>query len=664
MNVDKLTTYLGSINKLFPSLNCLVIGAGNGRIVETLKSLKLQEVVLVEADQKQIEKMRKMHDLPHGYRVENALIYKDDVNVKFYKTSNPSLNCVTSPKKYKELMPNVTVKDVDAMPSYSLTTFLEKKALMHINWLIVDTYTALDILKYSQESLTNLDAIACRIVTNKRNKLSLFMDENGFTPMECFEDINPQINMCIYVKDYKKKEQTTKQELTQKLQEQKESCEKLKQTFEQAKSSHQTEIEVLNKTLTELTNRISSLALERENVLAQIQQIEDKNQTYKEEIERLKKQIEHEKATTQKELKDKINVLLEEKNKLSQQLKQEKESSEIKLQKANDRNEEIIKLQEVNSAKIHSLQQEIAYYEDDLKKTQFIFNQIGNDISSKELQYIALAENALNRKDFKEAIVCYQEVAASLSMPQVFYRRLRDAYRLSGGFPLASEEEEALRGDFDKHEFLKQLHQELSPSLYLEIGVQTGKSLLLASCKAIGIDPMPLVKDEDLPINTELVHSISDEFFEYQAKHILIKAPDLVFIDGMHLFEYALRDFINVEKYSNQNTIVIIDDIYPGHISQAQRRRKTRAWTGDVWKIFAILKAYRKDLEITTLDIYPTGLMFIRGLDKNNRVLSENYETIKEEYMNKEIDTDLYIERVGSVEPIEFLKELSKGKML
>ena len=24
---------------------------------------------------------------------------------------------------------------------------------------------------------------------------------------------------------------------------------------------------------------------------------------------------------------------------------------------------------------------------------------------------------------------------------------------------------------------------------------------------------------------------------------------DLVFIDGMHLFEYALRDFMNVERY-------------------------------------------------------------------------------------------------------------------
>ncbi|WP_337133804.1 class I SAM-dependent methyltransferase, partial [Staphylococcus aureus] len=94
----------------------------------------------------------------------------------------------------------------------------------------------------------------------------------------------------------------------------------------------------------------------------------------------------------------------------------------------------------------------------------------------------------------------------------------------------------------------------------------------------------------------KLVRSTSDEFFFKHANEFLKQPPDLAFIDGMHLFEYALRDFINIERHSSSNTLVVIDDIYPNHPAQAERDRRTRAWTGDVWKLHAILTDYRPDL--------------------------------------------------------------------
>ncbi len=68
-------------------------------------------------------------------------------------------------------------------------------------------------------------------------------------------------------------------------------------------------------------------------------------------------------------------------------------------------------------------------------------------------------------------------------------------------------------------------------------------------------------------------------------------APDLCFIDGMHLFEYALRDFMNVERCAAPGAIVVIDDIFPNHPAQGQRERRTRAWTGDVWRLVETLRA-------------------------------------------------------------------------
>lgn len=287
MNEKNLGVHLQNLHKLLPSFGCIVIGSGSGGIISVLKSIGLQNVVLIEADQNQIARMYKRNTLPLEYKVENALIYKDDDNIKFYKTSNPSLNCVKSPQEYKKLMPNVSIKDIEMMPSYSLATFLEKKRLVYINWLIVDTYTALDILKYSQESLVNLDVVICRIIISNYDKLSSFMNKNGFIAIKCVEELNPKINICIYVKDYKKKIQIIQEEFTQKLQEQKDNYDKLTELYEQSKLLHQTEIKNLKK-------QIEQEKIAKQNLLKNIdfdQKILKQIDSYKDNLERTKKEI-------------------------------------------------------------------------------------------------------------------------------------------------------------------------------------------------------------------------------------------------------------------------------------------------------------------------------------------------------------------------------------
>ncbi len=187
-------------------------------------------------------------------------------------------------------------------------------------------------------------------------------------------------------------------------------------------------------------------------------------------------------------------------------------------------------------------------------------------------------------------------------------------------------EEELGKGSLHKYETLKLIHKLVKPKKYLEIGVQKGRSLALANCVSVGIDPKPRISFKTDAIIYKMT---SDEFFN---KHTF--QPDLVFIDGSHLFEQALRDFINCEKICHKDSVIVMDDIFPVHPSQALRKRRTQKWAGDVWKVYEILKEFRQDLILQPLDINPTGFLLISNVNPENTWFFNDYESIVARYMN------------------------------
>jgi hypothetical protein len=182
--------------------------------------------------------------------------------------------------------------------------------------------------------------------------------------------------------------------------------------------------------------------------------------------------------------------------------------------------------------------------------------------------------------------------------------------------------------------------------LYLEIGVRRGRSLALARGPAIGVDPEPELA-ESLQDSTRLFLVASDDFFRDLAAQEMPTPPDLAFIDGMHLFEYALRDFMHVERLATPTTLVVIDDIFPSHPAQAERNRRTRVWTGDIWKLASCLAELRPDLLLIPLDTSPTGLLLVAGLDPDNRVLWNRYNPIVRRFSAEQAPPASVLQRTG-----------------
>jgi GT2 family glycosyltransferase/predicted O-methyltransferase YrrM len=188
---------------------------------------------------------------------------------------------------------------------------------------------------------------------------------------------------------------------------------------------------------------------------------------------------------------------------------------------------------------------------------------------------------------------------------------------------------------YDYTDVLAQLHEVLQPNTYLEIGVYQGASLRLASPDAlcVGVDPEPRIS-QDESRHWLIESTTSDEFFGGDRPRELFdgRPIDLAFIDGMHLFEYALRDFLNAERYAGPGSLIVFHDCLPPAAEIASRNRTTVDWVGDVWKLVLCLMDRRPDLRMSIIEAAPSGLAIVRGVNPDDRTLSGAYEEIVEYY--------------------------------
>lgn len=206
--------------------------------------------------------------------------------------------------------------------------------------------------------------------------------------------------------------------------------------------------------------------------------------------------------------------------------------------------------------------------------------------------------------------------------------------------------------------FIQAVHPRLKPQAYLEIGIDKGHTLAMSRCRSVGVDPGYNLVSE-LDGDYALVRSSSDEYFGREDPLSLTggRPFDFTFVDGLHLFEFALRDFAGAERLGTERTFHLIDDVLPRNVDEAARDRHTGAWAGDVFRIIPALREYRPDLFVLPITTTPTGMLVVFGADPASTVLRDSYDEIMAKYRRpdpQDIDRDL-LNRVSAVTPERFL---------
>ena len=158
--------------------------------------------------------------------------------------------------------------------------------------------------------------------------------------------------------------------------------------------------------------------------------------------------------------------------------------------------------------------------------------------------------------------------------------------------------------DYFRWDLIDYLIQKNNFENYLEIGCDDDQLFSKVNIKnKIGVDP----------VSGGNIRKKSDDFFSSNKDKF-----DLVFIDGLHIYEQVKKDILNSLKCLKENGIILVHDCMPDSLSKQAVPRYRMIWNGDVWKAIVDLRQ-REDLEIFTCEM-DQGIGIIKK-EKNTSIL-------------------------------------------
>ena len=167
---------------------------------------------------------------------------------------------------------------------------------------------------------------------------------------------------------------------------------------------------------------------------------------------------------------------------------------------------------------------------------------------------------------------------------------------------------------------------------YLEIGCCKNEVFSKINIKKVGVDPN----------SGGTVRLTSDDFFKTNKEKF-----DLVFIDGLHVYDQVKQDIINALEVLNNNGVILIHDCLPEKIWEQNVPRMNGAWSGDVWKVIPFFRS-KSNIDVYTC-VADRGVGII-SKRYNKNILKLDQDTKKLKFKDYYYNYKSYMNLVSSEE--------------
>lgn len=167
-------------------------------------------------------------------------------------------------------------------------------------------------------------------------------------------------------------------------------------------------------------------------------------------------------------------------------------------------------------------------------------------------------------------------------------------------------------------ELIQNICRKIGAERYLEVGIREGEVISQIPVKEkVGVDPRPLLDrlDEELMPGLDGLRVFpckSDDFFAKNTETF-----DVVFVDGLHLYEQAIKDILNAFNCLNHGGFVVVHDLLPASAAEGARKVKPGAWNGDVWKVMHDIKENYPEIQHVVLDDdFGVGVLWLKDSER------------------------------------------------
>jgi hypothetical protein len=193
---------------------------------------------------------------------------------------------------------------------------------------------------------------------------------------------------------------------------------------------------------------------------------------------------------------------------------------------------------------------------------------------------------------------------------------------------------------------------------YLEIGVETGATFnSLTFEEKTAVDPSFRFNTSNFAKDGVLFYEESSDIF-FSRLEPKVKF-DLAFIDGLHTFDQAYRDFCHCLNHAKRKSIIVLNDTIPcdrfsamrdatacveerSRATSEERSPDLLAWHGDTYKALLLIKLFHPYLDYATIvgDGNPQTIVW------NSRILSRKLLNKYLPPYSSSLDTDTLINSV------------------